>query len=89
MTPTATTTIRDETGRVLGTCDGPDGDGHCPQAAADGSVPCAGHVLRTQSTGRAGWELRVPPSVTGCPLTAPRMWGKQPGRRWGRAGTTA
>lgn len=88
MSPQAATTILDDEGRVLGTCDGPDAEGGCPHAGADGSVPCAGHVLHTQSSGRAGWELRVHPVVAGCPLAAPRMWAKQPGHRWGPVATT-
>jgi hypothetical protein len=85
----ARTTILDEDGRVLDTCSGPDQSGRCPKTADDGTLPCAGHILHTQSTGRAGWELRVHPMAIDCPLQAPRVWAKQPGHRWGPAHTTA
>ena len=88
MSPQAATTILDDEGRVLGTCNGPDAGGNCSRTADDGTVPCAGHVLRTESSGRAGWELRVHPVVAGCPLAARRAWAKQPGRRWGPVATT-
>jgi len=88
VSPQATTQVLDEEGRVLGTCNGPDALGRCSAASEDGTAPCAGHVLRTQSTGRAGWELRVPPLPAGCPLSARRVWAKQPGRRWGPVATT-
>ncbi len=89
VSPQAATTILGEDGRVLGTCAGPGSGGGCTAATAGGPAPCAGHVLRTQSSGRAGWEMRVPPAVGSCPLLARRVWAKQPGRRWGPAGTTA
>jgi hypothetical protein len=81
--------IRDEDGRVVATCPGPREDGACSMAST-GSLPCAGRVVQPiASHGRAGWELRVSPAPRVCPLQAGRVWAKQPGRRWGPAGTTA
>jgi len=83
--------IQAEDGRIVRHCSGPLGDGSCPVAPPSGGrPPCAGQIVQPLSSyGRAGWELRVSPTATGCPLRAPRVWAKQPGRRWGPTATTA
>ena len=93
-TPTRVT-IQDEDGRTLARCAGPAPDGSCPSAAAGQPVRCAGHrvlpdVETGRSMGRAGWQMRVEPAATRCPLAAgARVWVKVPGRRWGPADSVA
>jgi hypothetical protein len=76
-------TIGDTEGRVVGHCSGPSPDGRCPIAGEAAAVPCAGHRVQTASQGRAGWEIRVSPAATECPLLTRRVWAKEPGHRWG------
>lgn len=82
--------IEDADGRVVAACDGPLAGGECPMASAGEAIPCAGHLVRPiTSFGRAGWEMRVSPAATDCPLRTRRVWAKEPGRRWGPSATTA
>jgi len=82
--------IEDVDGRAVAACDGPLAGGQCPMVEEGEAIPCAGRLVRpATSLGRAGWEMRVSPAATDCPLRTRRVWAKEPGRRWGPSATTA
>ena len=88
-TKTGGARIHDEDGRVVGVCGGPLPSGDCPMVTAGYAVPCAGHVVTpVTAAGPAGWEMRVSPVATDCPMRSRRVWAKQPGHRWGPAATS-
>lgn len=53
-------------GAEVGTCAGPTKDGRCPRPAADGTVPCAGHVLVLPLAVRGTPQWRIPEGWKGC-----------------------
>jgi hypothetical protein len=55
--------INEERERLVGTCDGPDPQGRCPRAHADGSLPCDGLGLLI-----GPWAFRVASDARMCPV---------------------
>lgn len=58
-----------ETGRVVDTCTGPDGEGICPRENESGHVPCAGMLLES-AVPEVGWSVTIPVGAGArkCPL---------------------
>jgi hypothetical protein len=57
--------INEERERLVGTCYGPDPQGRCPRAHADGSLPCDGLGLLI-----GPWAFRVASDARICPVAA-------------------
>jgi hypothetical protein len=49
---------------MVGMCDGPDREGKCPWAEADGRVPCNSTWLATN-----GWMFKVADDAKACPVS--------------------
>lgn len=66
--PRAIAICRLSDGAEIGGCNGPDGAGKCPQALADGTVPCAGSVLSLPRPIRGSMEWHIPFAYRTCLL---------------------
>ncbi|GAA2673550.1 hypothetical protein [Actinoplanes palleronii] len=61
------------TGRLLGTCHGPEPDGACPLVRPDGVVPCAGRLVSPRGGDPRYWPVWVSPGCRQCRLN----WNEQ------------
>jgi hypothetical protein len=64
--PGAIAIYRFSDGAEIGGCSGPDHAGKCPQALADGTVPCAGCVLALPLPIRGSAEWHIPLGYRTC-----------------------
>ncbi len=53
-------------GREVAVCTGPDAAGRCPKMLADGTVPCAGHVLVLPAPVRGSRDWHIPAGYQSC-----------------------
>jgi hypothetical protein len=61
-------TVFSAKGTEMSTCPGPDAAGRCPRALADGTVPCAGHLLALPRPIRGSFEWAIPAGYQTCLL---------------------
>ncbi|HEV2033806.1 MAG TPA: hypothetical protein VGU71_06345 [Candidatus Dormibacteraeota bacterium] len=66
--PGAIAICRLSDGAQIGVCKGPDRAGKCPQALADGTVPCAGSMLSLPWPIRGSTEWHIPFGYRTCLL---------------------
>lgn len=53
-------------GAQTGACQGPDAAGKCPRLLADGTVPCAGHMLSLPVRVRGSRDWQIPAGYQSC-----------------------